>query len=189
MRATSRLLWIFFGCGLLLSGMAQARDGDKPPFHQLEFAGKTAFLMGSVHVGKTDFYPLPNQIEQAYRHAGALVLEADVRDPAAQQLLQKYGLKAATPDEETQTLLQGYCDGKPLCRQLAMMSPGCSRYRSVCSASWSWVINPAWVWNSICWMGSVTDPCWSWKVQKCSWHCWTRWRWSISGVWLGEHSR
>ncbi|QNV04159.1 TraB/GumN family protein [Shewanella algae] len=123
MRATSRLLWIFFGCGLLLSGMAQARDGDKPPFHQLEFAGKTAFLMGSVHVGKADFYPLPNQIEQAYRHAGALVLEADVRDPAAQQLLQKYGLKAATPDEETQTLLQGYCGGKPLCRQLAMMSP------------------------------------------------------------------
>lgn len=87
MRATSRLLWFFLGCGLLLSGVAQAKDGDTPPFYQLEFAGKTAFLMGSVHVGKADFYPLSNQIEQAYRHAGALVLEADVRDPAAQQLL------------------------------------------------------------------------------------------------------
>ncbi|HLP31658.1 MAG TPA: TraB/GumN family protein, partial [Geothrix sp.] len=40
----------------------------------------TAYLFGSVHLGRSDFYPLPPQVEQAFARSDLLVLEVD---PAA----------------------------------------------------------------------------------------------------------
>ena len=45
----------------------------------------TVFLLGSVHIGNADLFPLPQEIEQAFRSAAYLVEEVDPkqRDPAA----------------------------------------------------------------------------------------------------------
>jgi uncharacterized protein len=45
----------------------------------------TAFLLGSVHVGRANLFPLPQEIEQAFRGADYLVEEIDLKaqDPAA----------------------------------------------------------------------------------------------------------
>lgn len=45
----------------------------------------TVFLLGSVHLGSTDLFPLPQEIEQAFRNTDYLVEEVDPKqqDPAA----------------------------------------------------------------------------------------------------------
>jgi uncharacterized protein YbaP (TraB family) len=45
--------------------------------------GHAAWLLGSVHMARADFYPLPKPIEDAYAGANTLVVEADVTDKAA----------------------------------------------------------------------------------------------------------
>lgn len=42
--------------------------------------GGEVFLLGSVHAGNDDMYPLPKEIEDAYKKADALVVEADVEN-------------------------------------------------------------------------------------------------------------
>lgn len=39
-----------------------------------------SFLLGSIHVGRPDMYPLPETMRQAYRRSDALVVEADIVD-------------------------------------------------------------------------------------------------------------
>jgi len=38
----------------------------------------TSYLLGSIHVGRADMYPLPDTMQQAYRRSDALVVEADI---------------------------------------------------------------------------------------------------------------
>ncbi|WP_374347358.1 TraB/GumN family protein [Chitinimonas sp.] len=45
--------------------------------------GKHISLLGSIHLGRADFYPLAEPIETAFARADTLVVEADVSDPAA----------------------------------------------------------------------------------------------------------
>jgi len=40
--------------------------------------GHTLWLMGSIHVGREDFYPLPDSVLEAYRSSDALAVEVDV---------------------------------------------------------------------------------------------------------------
>ena len=41
-------------------------------------AGNTAYLFGSIHVGKEDFYPLPDYVINAYESSDALAVELDI---------------------------------------------------------------------------------------------------------------
>lgn len=52
-------------------------------------AAHTVFLLGSVHVGTPDFYPLPKEIEQAFDASKKLVVEVDTEKAG---LLQMQGL-------------------------------------------------------------------------------------------------
>jgi uncharacterized protein YbaP (TraB family) len=48
-----------------------------------ERAGQHVWLLGSIHLGRPDFYPLATPIEDAFAKADTLVVEADVSDPNA----------------------------------------------------------------------------------------------------------
>lgn len=36
---------------------SSAVAADTPPFYQINYQGKTAYLLGSIHVGQPDFLP------------------------------------------------------------------------------------------------------------------------------------
>ena len=55
----------------------------------------TVYLFGSIHMGRADFYPLPEVIDSAYRKARYVVFEVDpnsLADPAVAADLQKQGM-------------------------------------------------------------------------------------------------
>jgi uncharacterized protein YbaP (TraB family) len=75
----STMLWDVEGAGLV-----------KP--------GVSVHLLGSIHVGKTDFYPLPAVVDERFQQADTLVFEVDPRSmatPAAIMLIQQRGLLPA----------------------------------------------------------------------------------------------
>ena len=47
---------------------------------EAEKEGRRVFLLGSIHMGKPDFYPMPEPIEAAYRQADQVAVEADISD-------------------------------------------------------------------------------------------------------------
>ena len=50
---------------------------------EIKSATNTAYLFGSLHIAKADFYPLPATVEAAYQQADTLAVEADATDTAA----------------------------------------------------------------------------------------------------------
>lgn len=112
---------------IVLSSMASvsyAAQGDKPSFYQLSYQGKTAYLLGSIHVGRKDFYPLPKEIEKRFHQASALVLEADVSQADTMALIREYGIKPAEMDAETQSVMKQYCLSRAaLCQALQSYAP------------------------------------------------------------------
>ncbi len=75
----------------------------KPFLWDLTKDGKTMSLFGSLHVGKPDFYPLPDAVIKRYEEATVLAVEADVTLPETQQAC----LKLAETDEKLENLLSG----------------------------------------------------------------------------------
>lgn len=123
MASTSRWKKLLGALALVLSNVAIAAPSITPLFFQVDYQGKTAWVLGSFHVGKADFYPLPTQIDQAFKHASALVLEADVQDPQMSLWVQQYGMHPLKADIETQKMLDEYCLPLAICQQLAQFSP------------------------------------------------------------------
>ena len=66
---------------LLLPLLAHAEPG----FWHASKGDKHFWIMGSIHVGKEEFYPLPAVIEQAWQKADVLVMEADMRNSTANE--------------------------------------------------------------------------------------------------------
>ncbi|MEH6462066.1 TraB/GumN family protein [Chitinimonas sp. JJ19] len=50
---------------------------------EAEREGQRIWLLGSIHLGRADLYPLPAAIEAAYKEADTLAVEADISDPVA----------------------------------------------------------------------------------------------------------
>lgn len=73
---------------LLLLPLAAMADGQTIPskgvLWELKAGGHTAYLFGSIHLAKPDFYPLAPAVEAAYRAAQVVAVEVDVTDQAAQ---------------------------------------------------------------------------------------------------------
>ncbi|GIU16237.1 protein GumN [Shewanella colwelliana] len=110
--ATSRgsLLLALVGLFYFFSGTdAKAAVTDKPPFYQLEYRGKTAYLLGSIHVGRDDFYPMAPQIERAFAKAGALVVEADIDNVDVMALIRQYGLSSTPQGANVEQRMAQYC--------------------------------------------------------------------------------
>ncbi|MBV1774652.1 TraB/GumN family protein [Burkholderiaceae bacterium DAT-1] len=59
-------------------------------FWKAEKNGQVVWLLGSVHVGSTAFYPLPPAVEKAFAASKSLMVEADVSSPAAQKQLTQF---------------------------------------------------------------------------------------------------
>ncbi len=76
----------FIGLCLILSSFLGASVAHAKQF-LWEVSGSDApmYLLGSVHAGKSGFYPLAKPIEDAYRRAQVLVVEADATDQRAVQ--------------------------------------------------------------------------------------------------------
>jgi len=82
-------LFVFLAVTILVAaGPLQA--GEKPIFMwQVKSETATVSLVGSIHVGKPDFFPLAEPFETAFAAAPVLAVEVDMTDPAN---LQKSGL-------------------------------------------------------------------------------------------------
>jgi len=66
-------------------GGAVPAAGDGAPKHFLwRVTGPkgVVYLLGTIHVGKADFYPLPSIIEDSFKTADTLIEEIDTSDPA-----------------------------------------------------------------------------------------------------------
>lgn len=131
--ATSQWRLIVLICCAAVFGSATgwAAQNDKPPFYQLEWQGKSAYLLGSIHIGSADFYPLPSQIEAAFDRSKALVVEVDMNKVDSRALLQKYGMadKAReldwqSRDQQTVAAMVPYCEAKAdLCQSIQPFAP------------------------------------------------------------------
>lgn len=68
-----------------------------------EVKGKTntVFLLGSMHVMKDDMYPLAPEIEAAYKRAGVVAFEADLKALESPEFVMKLMAKATYPEGES----------------------------------------------------------------------------------------
>jgi uncharacterized protein YbaP (TraB family) len=63
--------------------------------YRIRHHGNTAYLFGTIHVGKEEFFPLNAEATQAFSRAGKLAVELDVRDSATfRDAIGKHGLYA-----------------------------------------------------------------------------------------------
>ncbi|AQS40370.1 hypothetical protein Sps_05301 [Shewanella psychrophila] len=125
--ATSRHRLLFGVVWLVFSGFissAQAAVEDRPPFFQIDYQGQTAYLLGSIHVGQADFYPMAPLIESKFESAGSLVVEADAGSADIMALIRKYGLNKLPIDVETKNVLDAYCKQRAnVCAALSGFAP------------------------------------------------------------------
>jgi len=74
---------------------AQATAPRRGTLYRVSHQGNTSYLFGTIHVGKSAFYPLEAEVTHALSRAAKLVLEIDVRDSAPfQAALYKHGMYA-----------------------------------------------------------------------------------------------
>jgi len=97
---------------------------DFPVFYKIEYQQQQAYLFGSIHIGRQDFYPLPQVIEHAFSQSDALVVEVDLSRADTTGLLSQFGgLKSDIADKVAQ-LRYDYClDHTVLCQGLAPYAP------------------------------------------------------------------
>ncbi|GLP97289.1 TraB/GumN family protein [Paraferrimonas sedimenticola] len=100
--------------GFLFSALASfsgVADTDaKPPFFEVTVNGKTTYLLGSVHVGRAQMYPLPSAVEAKLKSAEAIVLEVLIENADLPTLMQNYGMgKPQLPDDVAQKR-QRFCE-------------------------------------------------------------------------------
>ncbi|MBY6187682.1 TraB/GumN family protein [Marinobacter hydrocarbonoclasticus] len=94
---------------LLFPFAVWAAPEDRPPFFKVESAHHTAWLLGTIHVGSKDFYPLPEPVEQAFSDAQILALEADPNDPNVPALLARYGRSSTPLPDELASQVSAHC--------------------------------------------------------------------------------
>jgi uncharacterized protein YbaP (TraB family) len=68
---------------------------------ELDKRGVSVHLLGSIHVGKPDFYPLPAVVDKAFRAADTLVFEVDPRTMESPTAAATMMQRAALPPGQT----------------------------------------------------------------------------------------
>jgi hypothetical protein len=114
-----------------LSAQVLGAETDKPPFYRVQLQGKTAYLLGSIHIGRADFYPFPAQIEAALSQAKGLVVEIDLNKADIRPLLRKYGnadktkgLDWQSRDKQTVESMAAYCAATAnVCQSMQAFAP------------------------------------------------------------------
>jgi uncharacterized protein YbaP (TraB family) len=94
-------------CWFAPAGAATPAAGDGAQKHFLwKVTGPkgVVYLLGTIHVGKADFYPLPPIIEESFKKADALIEEVDLSEPAeAARIERGFTKDGSYPDGDTIT--------------------------------------------------------------------------------------
>lgn len=103
---------LFFHVGLShaatpdLPVVVKAEASTRGLLFEIKKGKNVAYLFGSIHIAKADFYPMSPKVEAAYLQADTLAVEADVSDTqAAQAMMPK--LMYAAPDNLEKHLQPG----------------------------------------------------------------------------------
>ena len=93
----ARRLWLVGCIACVLFGAAQAQSDARRGFvYEVRKGNQSALLLGTIHVGRPEFYPLPASTMARIERADAIVLEADVSDTSrAIAATQKYAVYGA----------------------------------------------------------------------------------------------
>ena len=62
---------------VLTSSPVWGQSAYSPPFWEVRSGNNTVYLLGTIHVGKSNFYPLPSAVESAFGDSDVLALEVD----------------------------------------------------------------------------------------------------------------
>lgn len=82
--------------GLFLLALGPAIGAERGALYQVSAKGNTLHLFGTIHVGRTDYFPLEPRIRAAMVAAPTLAVEVDLeRDPAlVMKAMQQHGMFA-----------------------------------------------------------------------------------------------
>ncbi|MFZ6817087.1 TraB/GumN family protein [Undibacterium sp. Ji22W] len=69
------------------SSVASKESATRGLLFEIKSGDKTAYLFGSIHIAKADFYPMSPKVEKAYQFADTVAIEADTTDVAAAQAI------------------------------------------------------------------------------------------------------
>ncbi len=109
---TLKWVFTFVALGTSLCQPMTAWGEPTPPtplFYQLQLGQQQGWLLGTIHVGQADFYPLSARIERAIDGAQGLVLEADPQDPTLPQLLAQYATARQPLPRELAEQVRHFC--------------------------------------------------------------------------------
>jgi uncharacterized protein YbaP (TraB family) len=98
---------------------APAAGAKKAMFWKASSAGNVVYLLGSIHLGSKDMYPLPTEIEEAFERSAALLVEIDLNHldmQKMQAMVLQTGMYAGDDSlwdhvsKETRRRLEEFCD-------------------------------------------------------------------------------
>ena len=110
-----RYLFIAVWCAAAVP-VAAAEPGAKSFMWEVRQGDRVIYLLGSLHVGNADFYPLSPAVEGAFAKSEVLAVEADVSDPQATMAAMQKGMYAG--DDNVQNHLS-----KELVKRIAAVLP------------------------------------------------------------------
>jgi uncharacterized protein YbaP (TraB family) len=68
-----------------MQATASTKSDTRGLLYEIKSGDNVAYLFGSIHIAKADFYPMSPKVEAAYLQADTVAVEADTSDPASAQ--------------------------------------------------------------------------------------------------------
>ncbi|MDE3165900.1 MAG: TraB/GumN family protein [Acidobacteriota bacterium] len=106
MRHPAKRLGLWIAAGLLLAAHATAQQPAAPAtrkaiFWRASSPTSVTYLLGSIHLGSKDMYPLPKEIEDAFAQSSVLLVEADIRHVDMAKAQAAIFAKGMYPEEDS----------------------------------------------------------------------------------------
>jgi len=77
------LLFLILSSNHSFASETVANNNIQPALWKVEHQGTTSYLLGSIHIGKRSWYPLPSYITDAFNASEKIVVELDALDNSA----------------------------------------------------------------------------------------------------------
>lgn len=104
-----------------IGGLVSAESN--PAFWQVSSSSAKVYLLGSMHFGRQDFYPLPPVIEDAFKEAQVLAVEINIADQDPSTLMASLYRHGRISDNGTLSSIvsaQTYAQLSELCKRLGV---------------------------------------------------------------------